>query len=73
MDGERDEKAMAALWEHERECAKRYEGFVQRFTKIEERLTALTEKVSGNNRLLWFMGTAILGSIIATNVREIWL
>ena len=71
MDEERDEKAMNALWEHERECAKRYEGFVSRFAKIEERLAGLADKVAANSRLLWWFGTSIVGLIVATNIREI--
>ena len=56
---ERDEAALAALREHENACAKRYEGYGERFAKLE---TA----VAGNSKLLW----AVLGVTIAVAAKE---
>ena len=73
MTEERDEKAMNALREHEHECAKRYEGFIERFGKIEGQIKLLTNQVAGNSKLLWWFGTGIVGLILLTNLREILL
>ena len=56
---ERDEQALAALREHERECSKRYVGY-------EGRLASLETAVAGNSKLLW----AVLGVVVAVAAKE---
>ena len=56
---ERDEAALAALREHEMACAKRYEGYGERFTKLES-------AVSQNTKVLWL----ILSITIAVAAKE---
>lgn len=57
---ERDEAALAALREHEQACAKRYEGYGERFTRLEV-------SVAQNTKLLW----AVFGVVVAVAVKEI--
>ena len=59
MEVERDEAALAALREHEKECAKRYIAYEGRLSKLE---TA----VANNSKLLW----AVLGVVVAVAAKE---
>ena len=62
---ERGEKALEALREHEVACAKRYEAYGERFTRLEV-------AVASNSKLLWWFGTAIIGGVLLINIKE-WL
>lgn len=70
MEAERDERALAALREHEDQCAARYERYAERFTSLEGAVKALTDKVSGNTKTLWWFGTAIFSGVVLVNIKE---
>ena len=78
MNGEeRDEKALAELREHEKQCSERYLEFTKQFGKIDARfarveaeLTALAKTVAGNTKVLWFVGSSTFAGVVLLNLRE---
>lgn len=77
---ERDEKALAALREHEKECSNRALEITRefgkvdaRFAKIETSVKNLAEKVAGNTRVMYWFGTTIFGGVVLMNIREWFL